>query len=186
MHMSIRRRSGFALFAAALASIVAVLASAAPASAAGPALSAHALFARVSPYDPSGCLVLKLDVQATATTLSADYWATDECAHVDYAHFTGTTSLTPAQVSLGSFASASLTNATVDVTQGGYFQQFTFNLTWTGSGNATISHPVGGPGEVARQTSASVSGTALDLVGNPLFSGSDVSDAEIAQVLHAG
>jgi len=173
-------------FVAAATAAAAVLVSAAPASAAGPAWSAHALFARVSPYDPSGCLVLKLDVQATATTLSADYWATDECAHVDYAHFTGTTSLTPAQVSLGSFATASLTNATVDVTQGGYFQQFTLNLTWTGSGEVTFSHPVGGPGVVARQTSASVAGTAADLVGNPLFSGSDVSDAEIAHVLYAG
>jgi hypothetical protein len=168
-------------------SVVAAVATgavAAPSYAAPPAWRAHAYFDRTNPYDPSGCIHLKLDLRVTSTTAYVDYWATDTCFGFDYDHLTGSTTLAPNQVSLGSFDSAALSNVAVTVTGAGYFQAFTFNLTWSGSGRITISHPTGPSGEVARQTAAAVSGSVVDLGGSTLFSGSNVADAEIAQIIH--
>ena len=168
-----------------LAAVAATALAAAPSYAAGPdAWSAHAYFERPNPYDPSGCIVLKLDLQATTTTAYVDYWASNTCSGFDYDHLTGSTSLASSQVALGSFDFASVTNVVVGVSGGGYIQAFTFNLTWTGTGHVTVSHPPRGVGQVARQVTATVSGSVLDLGGNNLFSGSDASEAEISQVLH--
>ena len=168
-----------------LGTVVATAVVATPSYAAAPdAWTAHAYFERPNPFDPSGCIVLKLDLQVTTTTAYVDYWATDTCFGFDYGHLTGSTTLAPNQVSLGSFDSASVTNVGVTVSGAGFFQQLTFNLTWTGTGNVTVSHPTKGVGQVAREVSATVAGTVLDLGGNNLSSGSNVSDAEIALVLH--
>jgi hypothetical protein len=165
--------------------VVAMAVLAVPSYATGPAWTAQAHFERVNPL--FSCVVLKLDLQVTQTTASAEYWATDTCDNFETSHLTGTTALTPDQVSLGSFSTASLTNAVVDVESDDAFQEFTFNLTWTGSGNVTVSHPIAGTGDVKRQTAAAVTGSTMALGPDgefPLFSGSDVTDAEIAQVFH--
>jgi hypothetical protein len=168
-----------------LAAVAAIALAATPSYAAAPdAWRAQASFERPNPFDPSGCIVLKLDLQVTTTAANVDYWARDTCFGFDYDHLTGSTTLAPNQVSLGSFDSASVTNVAVTVSGAGYFQVFTFNLTWTGTGKVTISHPNHGAGQVTRGVSATVAGSVLDLGGNNLFSGSDVSDAEIEQVLH--
>ena len=174
----------------ALTAFVAALLSAmvvgtAPASAAPPFVwTARALFERINPFYGDGCVVLKLDLRIDTTTASVDYWAEDVCFGLDYGHLTGTTTLQPGQVQLSSLGSASLTNVLVDVAGQGYIQQFTFNLTWTGSGTATVSRPRDGTGVIARSVDANVSGTVVDLGGTTLFTGQDVSEAQITQVLH--
>jgi alpha-D-ribose 1-methylphosphonate 5-triphosphate synthase subunit PhnG len=60
----------------------------------------------------------------------------------------------------------------------------TFNLTWTGSAQVTVSAPIGGTGQVERQSAATVTGSVVDLGGNTLFSGSDATQADIAEVIH--
>jgi hypothetical protein len=162
--------------------IAALAVVATPAYAAGPEWTAHASFQRTNPF--YSCAVLKLDLQVTQTTASVDYWATDTCSNFDYPHLTGSTSLTPDQVSLGSFDTASLTNAVVGVAGSGYIQAFTFNLTWTGAGRPTISAPIGGTGQVARHSAATVTGSVVDLGGTTLFSGSDATEGSIAEVFH--
>jgi hypothetical protein len=168
-----------------LAALAASAVAAMPSYAASPAIwKANAHFDRPNPYDPSGCVVLKLDLRVTQTTAYVDYWARNTCFGFDYDHLTGSTALGSDQVSLGSLDTASLTNVGVTVSGAGYFQAFTFNLTWTRSEDVKVVHPTGGTGQVARVASASVSGSVLDLGGNNLFSGSDVTEAEIEQVLH--
>jgi hypothetical protein len=163
--------------------LVAALAIAAtPAYAAGPEWTAHAFFQRTNPF--YSCAVLKLDLQVTQSTATVGYWAHDTCFNFDYPHLTGSTTLTPDQVSLASFDKASVANVVVPVSGSGYSQVFTFNLTWTGSGQITVSAPIGGTGQVARQSAATVSGSVLDLGGNTLFSGSDATQANIAEVFY--
>jgi hypothetical protein len=171
--------------AVVVAGFLAAAAAALPSYAASPATwTAAASFDRVNPYDPSGCIHLKLDLQVTATTAYVDYWARNTCFGFDYDHLTGSSTLTAGQLSLGSFESASVSNVGVSVFGAGYFQSFTFNLTWTGTGSASMSHPSHGSGQVARSVSATVTGSIVDLVGNNAFSGSDASTAEITQVIH--
>jgi hypothetical protein len=158
--------------------VAALAVVATPAYGAGSQWTAHAFFQRTNPFDQSGCTVLKLDLQVTQATASADYWSTNTCSNFDSPHLTGSTTLTPDQVSLGSFHTASLTNAVIGVSGSGFIQQFTFNLTWTGSGRITITPRHG------RQSAATVTGSVVDLGGNRLFSGSDVTAAEIAELLH--
>jgi hypothetical protein len=162
--------------------LAAVAIAATPAYAAGPEWTAHSFFQRTSPF--YSCAVLKLDLQVTQTTASVDYWAHDTCFNFDYPHLTGSTALTPDQVSLGSFDQASVANVVVPVNGSGYSQVFTFNLTWTGSGQVTVSAPIGGSGQVARESTAAVTGSVVDLGGNALFSGSDATQAAIAEVFH--
>jgi hypothetical protein len=162
--------------------IAALAVMATPAYGAGPEWTAHAFFQRTNPF--YSCAVLKLDLQLTQTTASVDYWATDTCFNFDYSHLTGSTTLAPDQVSVGSFDTDSLTNAVVGVNGSGFVQVFTFNLTWTGSGRPAISAPIGGTGQVARQSAATVTGSVVDLGGTTLFSGSDATQASIAEVFH--
>jgi hypothetical protein len=125
-----------------------------------------------------------IDLQVTQTTASVDYWAHGTCANFNYPHMTGSITLTPDQVSLGSFNSASLTNAVISVSGSGFSQVLTFNLTWTGSGQVTVSAPIGGTGQVERQSAATITGSVVDLGGDTLVSGSDATQADIAEVLH--
>jgi len=174
-----------ASLAALAAAIVSIALLATPSYAAAPlAGTAHAFFERPNPFDLSGCTVLKLDLLVTTTVASADYWSTNTCFNFDSSHLTGSTSVASGQVSLGSLNSASVTNVVIAATAGGYFQQFTFNLMWTRDGKVSVSPPINGNGQVRAQAPASVTGLIVDLGGNNLFSGSDVSDADIALVLH--
>src|SRR5438128_1872940 len=137
-----------------------------PSYAAAPqAGTAHAFFARLNPFDFSGCTVLKLDIQVTATTASADYWSTNTCFNFDSGHLTGSTAVASGQVLLSSLNSASATNVVIAVTGGGYFQQFTLNLAWTRAGKVTVSPPTDGNGQVTGQAPAAVTGSVVDLGG---------------------
>jgi hypothetical protein len=171
--------------AAISAAVLSIALAATPAYAAAsfPA-TAHAFFERLNPFDPSGCDTLKLDLQVTATTASADYWSRNTCFNFDSPHLTGSTAVASGQVSFDSFKSASATNIVIAVTGSGYFQQFTFNLVWTQDGHVTVAPPTDGTGQVTAQAPAAVTGSVVDLGGNHLFSNSDVSDAEITAVFH--
>ena len=171
-----------AILAAAMTLMIAV-----PLSAAAPpvASSAHALFDKPYAYDPSGCTHLMLDLQVTPSAVNADYWGRNTCTNSDSDHLTGSTTLTPDQVSFTK-SSASLTNVIVTVSSlpggYGYFQQFTLNLDWAKDGHPTVSHT--GPGAGVHEVPATVTGSAVDLTNIAPFAGTDAVDAEL--VLHAG
>jgi hypothetical protein len=171
--------------AAISVAVVSIALAATPANAGAPfPATAHAFFERLNPFDPSGCNTLKLDLQVTANTASADYWARNTCFNFDSPHLTGSTAVVSGQVSFDSFKSASVTNIVIAVTGAGFFQQFTFNLVWTQDGHITVTPPTGGTGQVTAQAPGAVTGSVVDLGGNHLFSGSDVADAEITAVFH--
>jgi hypothetical protein len=180
--------TGAVLTIAALAAATSI----APPSAVGapPAdWSAHAFFDRANPYTGGSCYRLELDLQVRQTTAYVDYWARDTCSNIDSDHLTGSTALTPDQVSISS-GSASLTNVVVDVSSipggFGYIQRFTFNLTWDQAGHPSVAPPALNGGDVVFRVPTTVSGPVVDLGGTTLFTGADVSDAETSRILHSG
>jgi len=180
------------LFAVALSASVAFAGVSATAVAAK-SWEARVSFAHPNPFIPGILWTVDLRVVATddaAPVAYVDYRVTQISTGYEYAHLTGSETLAPEQVALGTLKSAEVQDVVVTVTTEppGGFQVFTFNVTWTRSGSPTvINSRDGGEHTVAQLIPTTVTGTATAPIpgGVFTFSGADVTASSLYRVLVA-
>jgi hypothetical protein len=178
----VRRLLAVAFVALLAVALSATVASAAPAA---NAWETSVSFARPNPFAEGILLTLDLRIVDAADA--------DPVAYVDYrailpggfeySHLTGTETLEPGQFAVG-LHGAQVTNLVVQVTGGGYFQQFTFNVTWTQSGHPEVAASNdGGEHTVVQHIPTTASGTAVDLTNIVPFRNEDITASALHRVI---